>query len=51
MNLIKLKFISSIFSDHSAMRLDADYKKERNKKKKTVRNTNTWRKNNMFVNN
>ena len=33
MNLIKLKFISSIFSDHSAMRLDADYKKERKKKK------------------
>ena len=30
------------------MRLDINYKK---KKKKTVRNTNTWRLNNMFLNN
>ena len=29
------------------MRLDINYKK----KKKTVRNTNTWRLNNMFLNN
>ena len=31
----KIEIISSIFSDHSAMRLDINYKK------KTVRNTNT----------
>ena len=41
----KIEIISSIFSDHSAMRLDVNYKK------KTVRNTNTWRLNNMFLNN
>ena len=40
----KIEIISSIFSDHSAMRLDISYKK------KTVRNTNTWRLNNMFLN-
>ena len=48
-NLSKFKeieIISSIFSDHNAMRLDINYKK-----KKTVRNTNTWRLNNMFLNN
>ena len=43
-NVKKLKS-SSIFSDHNAMRLDINYKK------KTVRNTNTWRLNNMFLNN
>ena len=50
-NLSKLKkteIVSSIFSDHNAMRLDINYK---GKKKKTVRNTNTWRLNNMFLNN
>ena len=31
----KIKIISSIFSDHNAMRLDTNYKK------KTVRNTNS----------
>ena len=35
-----------MFSDHNAMRLDTNYKK-----KKTVRNTNTWRSNNTFLNN
>ena len=39
------EIISSIFSDHNAMRLDINYKK------KTVRNTNTWRLNNTFLNN
>ena len=39
----KIKIISSIFSDHNAMRLDI------NDKKKTVRNTNTWRLNNTFL--
>ena len=41
----KIDIISSIFSDHNAMRLDFNYKK------KTVRNTNTWRLNNTFLNN
>ena len=41
----KIEIISSIFSDHDAMRLDINYKK------KSVRNTNTWRLNNMFPNN
>ena len=44
----KIEIISSIFSDHNAMRLDINYKK---KKKKPVRNTNTWRLNNTFLNN
>ena len=46
-NLSKFKKIeiSSIFSDHNAMRLDINYKK------KTVRNTNTWRLNNTFLSN
>ena len=41
----KIKIISSIFSDHNAMRLDTNYKK------KTVRNTNTWRLGDTFLNN
>ena len=41
----KIKIISSIFSNHSAMRLDINYRK------KMVRNTNTWRLNNTFLNN
>ena len=41
----KIEIVSSIFSDHNAMSLDINYKK------KTVRNTNTWRLNNMFLNN
>ena len=41
----KIEIVSSIFSDHNAMRLDTNYKK------KTIRNTNTWRLNNMFLNN
>ena len=36
--------MSSIFSDHNIMRLDISYKK------KGVRNTNTWRLNNTFLN-
>ena len=34
-----------MFSNHNAMRLDINYKK------KTERNTNTWRLNNTFLNN
>ena len=41
----EIEIISSIFSDHSTMRLDINYKK------KAVRNTNTWRLNNMFLRN
>jgi len=41
----KIEIVSSIFSDHNIMRLDISYKK------KTVRNTNTWRLNNTFLNN
>ena len=41
----KIEIISSIFSDHNAMRLDISYKK------KTIRETNAWRLNNMFLNN
>ena len=51
-NLSKFKeieILSSIFSKHNTMhntmRLDINYKK------KTVRNTNTWRLNNTFLNN
>ena len=39
----KIEIVSSIFSNHNAMRLDINYKKE------TVRNTNTWRLNNMLL--
>ena len=38
----KTEMVSSIFSDHSAKRLDINYRK------KTVKNTNTWRLNNML---
>ena len=41
----KTEMVSSIFLDHNPMRLDIDYKK------KSVRNTNTWRLKNMFLNN
>ena len=37
--------LSSIFSDHNAMRLDINYRK------KSVRNTNTWRLNDTLLNN
>ena len=41
----KIEIVSSIFSNHNGMRLDINYKK------KTIRNTNTCRLNNMFVSN
>ena len=41
----KIEIVSSIFSDHNAMRLDINYKK------KIVRNSNTWLLNNTFLNN
>ena len=41
----KIEIVSSIFSDHNVMRLGFNYKK------KTVRNRNTWRLHNTFLNN
>jgi len=43
-NFKKIEIISSIFSDHKDIRLD------NNNKKKTAKNTNTWRLN-MLLNN
>ena len=40
----KIEIVSSIFSNHNTMRLDINYMK------KTVRNANSWRLNNMFLN-
>ena len=41
----KIEIIPRIFSDHSAMKLDINYRK------KTVKNTNTWKLNNTLLNN
>ena len=41
----KIKIVSRIFGNYNAIRLDINYKK------KIVRNTNTWRLNNTFLNN
>ena len=43
----KMEITSSIFSDHNAVRLDINYKRKKN----TVKNTNTWRLNNLFLHN
>ena len=40
----KIEIVPSIFSDYNSMRLDINYRK------KTVKNTNTWRLNNMLLN-
>ena len=40
----KIEILSSTFSDHNAMRLDINYRKN------TVRKTNTWRLNNTLLN-
>ena len=42
----KIEIISNIFSDHNAVRLDVNYRK-----KKTIKNTNICRLNNMLLNN
>ena len=42
----QIEIISSIFSDHNAVRLDVNYRK-----KKTMKNTNMWRLNNTLLNN
>ena len=39
----KIEIVSSIFSDHSAMRLDINYRK------RSVKNTNTWRLHNTLL--
>ena len=41
----KIEIIPSIFSDHNAVRLDVDYRR------KTIKNSNIWRLNNMLLNN
>jgi len=41
----KIEIISSIFSDHNAVRLDANYRG------KAIKNTNIWRLNNTLLNN
>ena len=41
----KIEIISSIFSNHNAMRLEINYRG------KNVKHTNTWRLNNMLLNN
>ena len=41
----KIEIISSIFSDHNAMRLEMNYRGN------NVKTTNTWRLNNMLLNN
>ena len=41
----KIEIILSIFSDHNTMRIDINYKK------KNIKNTDTWRLNNTFLNN
>ena len=40
----KTEILSSIFSNHNILRLEINYRK------KTVKNTNTWRLNNMLLN-
>ena len=42
---IKIEIVASIISNYKPMRLDINYKE------KAVKNTNTWRLNNMFLNN
>ena len=41
----KIEIIPSIFSDHNAVRLDLNYRR------KTIKNFNIWRLNNMLLNN
>ena len=42
----KIEIIPSIFSDHNVVRLDVNYSG-----KKTIKNTNIWRLNNMLLHN
>ena len=43
--LFRSEIISSVFSDHNAIRLDINYRK------KSVKNTNTWLLHNTLINN
>jgi len=43
----EIEIISTIFSDHNTIRLDIIYRK----RKKSLKNTNTWRLSNTFLNN
>ena len=43
--LKKIEIILNIFSDHNALRLDLNYRR------KTIKNSNTWRLNNTLLNN
>ena len=45
LNKLKTEITSSIFSNHNVMTLEINHKK------KAVKNTNTWRLNNMLLNN
>ena len=40
----KIEIISSIFSDHNAVRLDVNYRE------RTIKNTNIWKLNNTLLN-
>ena len=44
---LKIEVISSNFSDYNAMRLEINYKK----KKKTAKNTNSWKLKNILLSN
>ena len=44
-NFLKSEIIPVIFSDHSAVRLDLNYRR------KTIKNSNIWRLNNTLLNN
>ena len=41
----RIEIIPSIFSDHNAVRLDLNYRR------KTIKNSNIWKLNNMLLNN
>ena len=41
----KIEIIPGIFSDHNAVRLDVNYRKQ------TIKNTDIWKLNNMLLNN
>ena len=41
----KIKIIPSIFSDHNAVKLDLNYRRE------TIKNSNIWKLNNTLLNN
>ena len=42
----KFEIVSSLFSDHNAVKLDVNYRK-----KKTIKNTHIWKLNNTLLNN